>query len=88
MTIEPKEINKVADKATGKKKPATGRKPKSINELPVVRKKLRETETRASRAHAAGSELIKATKKFERALESLKPAKSTKPAKRAAKKGK
>lgn len=78
MTTEPKEVNKVADKASGKKAPRQPKK--SLGDLPVVKKQLAASDKRVNAFVVATKNLLKATKAFDKIL-------SVNPAKRARKAG-
>lgn len=59
MTTDPKEVNKVIDRQ--KKKPA--RKPaKSINELPIVKKKLEASEKKVTAMKKASQAVVVAAR--------------------------
>lgn len=66
MTTEPKEINKIADKVTNKK--PTKKKPKSIGDLNVVKKKLATNEKKLTAMHKALKTLVQATGTFQKIL--------------------
>lgn len=71
MTTDPKEVNKVIDRQ--KKKPA--RKPtKSINDLPVVKKKLVTAEKKLIAFKKTSQSLIVAAKSLAKLCETKKAA--------------